>query len=250
MSASAAARVRLQGRRGALSLDVAFDAPPGVTALTGPSGSGKSTLLRAVAGLERLAGMVSVSGEVWQDGGRHLPPHRRPVGYVAQHAALLPHLSVRRNLDYGRRRAGSGTEDFEQLVELLALAPLLERATLRLSGGERQRVAIARALLTRPRLLLLDEPLSGLDGPAKIELLPRLQSMFGQLAIPVIYVSHDLEEVRQIASATLRLDAGRIVLAPDPHRTSATSALAGRSRAEIEALALAAIRAGLATPVL
>ncbi|WP_174301844.1 ATP-binding cassette domain-containing protein [Caulobacter sp. S45] len=245
MSTAAAGEVRLQGRVGALAIDVAFGLPVGVTALTGPSGSGKSTLLRAMAGLERLDGAVRLAGEVWQDEAHFLPPHRRPVGYVFQHAALLPHLSVRRNLDYGRRRAGMEAHELDHVVALLALEPLLQRATSRLSGGERQRVAIARALLTRPHLLLLDEPLSGLDVEAKAELLPQLRGLFSQLAIPVVYVSHDREEVGRLTDTTLVLEAGRLASAASPAALAAE--LAGRSRAEIEALALAAIHAGLST---
>ncbi len=236
-----ASHVRLQGRVGELSLDVDFDLAPGVTALTGPSGSGKSTLLRAIAGLERLNGTVRIDEEVWQDDTHFLPAHRRSAGYVFQHAALLPHLTVRRSLDYGRRRAKVAPQEVADVVALLGLAPLLERATSRLSGGERQRVAIACALLTRPRLLLLDEPLSGLDTPAKAELLPQLQRVFSQLAIPIVYVSHDVEEVARLTRTVLRLRAGRLVEA----EASTTATLVGRPQAEIEALALAAIRAGL-----
>ena len=235
------AHVRLAGRLGALTLDVALHLPVGVTALTGPSGSGKSTLLRAVAGLERLRGAVQVDGEIWQDDGRFLPAHRRSVGYVFQHAGLLPHLSVQGNLDYGRRRSGVDTREVARIVALLGLAPLLERATSRLSGGERQRIALGRALLTRPRLLMLDEPLVGLDASAKAELLPQLKDVFAQLAIPVLYVSHDAEEVARLAGAMLVLKAGRLVSEPQlPPPT-----LDGRSREEIEALALAALQAGL-----
>ncbi len=244
MSASSVGHVSLQGRVGALSLDVAFDLPSGVTALTGPSGSGKSTLLRALAGLERLSGSIRIGEEVWQDCKRFQPTHRRPVGYVFQHAALLTHLSVRGNLDYGRRRAGTHAGDLDRVVALLALAPLLDRSTARLSGGERQRVALARALLTQPRLLLLDEPLSGLDAPAKAALLPQLFDVLSGLAIPAIYVTHDAQEVARGVDARLMLEAGRLVSRPKGPRPPAES-LAGRSQGEVEALALAALQAGL-----
>ncbi len=243
MSISRSAQVRLRGLAGGLRLEAAFELPVGVTVLSGPSGAGKSTLLRAVAGLERFDGLVRVGEEVWQDADRFLPPHRRSVGYVFQHAVLLPHLSVRRNLDYGRRRAGVAAPDLERTAAMLGLTPLLDRATSRLSGGERQRVAIARALLTRPRLLLMDEPLSGLDAQAKADLLVELKKVFTVLAVPVLYVSHDVHEMAGFAALTLSLDDGRI--SPAPPRSPVS--LVGRSQGDIEALALAAIRAGLPT---
>ena len=234
---------RLSGRRGAVMLDAAFQAPAGsVTALVGVSGAGKSTLLRAVAGLERLAGEVRVGERAWQGAGRFLPPHRRAVGLVFQHAALLAHLSVRGNLDYGRRRAGVDDTAFDRTVALLGLEPLLQRSPARLSGGERQRVALARALLRAPQVLLLDEPLTGLDAPAKAELLPRLREVLQGLAIPVLYVSHDASEVAAVGARALRLEHGRIAAPaagpPDP--------LAGIAAERVRALARTALRAGLA----
>ena len=234
-------QARLSGRLGAFVLDVALEAGEGITALVGPSGSGKSTVLRGLAGLERLSGKVRVGDEVWQDERRFAPPHRRAVGYVFQHAALLPHLSVRANLDYGRRRAGVGPAETDRVAALLSLEPLLERSPARLSGGERQRVALGRALLAAPRLLLLDEPLSGLDAEAKAALLPELRRALQTAAVPVIYVSHDPGELAQLADRVLSLRAGRIV---EP-ATQASDPLAGLDAERLQGLARAAVRAGL-----
>ena len=211
MSGEGGLKAQLSGRVGALALEVAFTAPAGrVTALCGPSGSGKTTVLRALAGLERLAGEVRVGDEVWQSPQSFTPPHRRGVGLVFQHAALFPHLSVAGNLRYAARRSGAEAE-VEGVAALLALEALLARAPARLSGGERQRVALGRALLSRPRLLLLDEPLSGLDADAKAALLPALKRALAEVAAPVIHVSHDRAESAALADRTLFLRAGRIV---------------------------------------
>ncbi len=237
-------KARLSGRRGLLSLDVELTAPAGaVTALVGASGAGKSTVLRALAGLERLEGRVEVGGVAWQDGSRFTPPHRRATGMVFQHAALLQHLSVEANVRYGWRRARRPQADFDRAVTLSGVTSLLDRAPARLSGGERQRVAVARALACGPALLLLDEPLSGLDAASKAELLPELRTMLAALAIPVIYVSHDAGEVAYVADRTLRIRAGRIE--DDVPRNEATSALSALSRSEVDRLAAAALRAGL-----
>src|SRR5712692_9163064 len=166
----AQAHVLAAGTLGRFRLDVAFEAPMrGITALFGPSGCGKTTILRCVAGLNRLPGRLVVDGDLWQDHatGRFREPYRRPVGYVFQEASLFAHLSARGNLLYGRRRAlKTGAADeirLDDVVDLLGIAALLDRATGALSGGERQRVALGRALLTQPRLLLMDEPLAALD---------------------------------------------------------------------------------------
>ena len=210
-------RARLQGRRGAFSLDVEFTAAAGeVTALTGPSGAGKSMLLRALAGLERLDGRVEVAGRPWQEESSFLQPHRRAVGMVFQHAALLAHLSVEQNIRYGWRRARRPQAELDRAVALTRTAPLLARSPARLSGGERQRVAMARALACGPELLLLDEPLSGLDADAKAELAPDLRTWLSALAIPVLYVSHDPAEVMELSHRGLRMRAGRIESAPPP----------------------------------
>ncbi len=207
-----------RGEVGAFSLAAEFTAPVrGITALFGRSGSGKTTILRCIAGLARLPGRLSVAGDKWQSETLFLPAHRRPVGYVFQEASLLPHISVRRNLLFGHRRAlrGGAAEEigFDQVVPLLGLEPLLERAPQLLSGGERQRVAIGRALLSQPRLLLLDEPLSGLDRDAKAEILPYLEALHADLAIPALYVSHDIAEVERLADHIVQLEKGRVVAA-------------------------------------
>jgi molybdate transport system ATP-binding protein len=167
------------GILGSFPLDVAFEAPMrGITALFGPSGCGKTTILRCVAGLQHLSGWLRVGDETWQDDRRSLfrRPHQRSVGYVFQEASLFPHLSVKKNLLFGARRAVAGDRDrpldFDEIVALLGIGYLLGRGPAALSGGERQRVAIGRALLSQPRLLLMDEPLAALDRPTKEEILP------------------------------------------------------------------------------
>lgn len=195
-----------------LDVDVAFP-DRGVTAVFGPSGCGKTTLLRAMAGLERdRNGFFQVGGVVWQDGGRFLAPHRRPLGYVFQEASLFPHLSVRRNLEYGLKRVPEDQRrvTLDEAVELLGLKDLLKRRPDGLSGGERQRVSVARALLTSPRLLLMDEPLSALDRASKRDILPYLERLHDQLSMPVVYVSHSPDEVARLADYLVLLDAGRI----------------------------------------
>jgi len=197
------------------TLDVDLELPSsGVTALFGPSGSGKTTILRCVAGLARAAqGRLSVEGRLWQDAasGVFVPTHRRPLGLVFQEASLFTHLSVLRNLEYGMKRSGNrGAEGFDAVVDLLGLRGLLTRSPERLSGGERQRVAIARALLTRPRLLLMDEPLAALDHQRKMEILPYLERLRRELAIPILYVSHSPDEVARLADQLVLLDQGRV----------------------------------------
>ncbi|MDR3473056.1 MAG: molybdenum ABC transporter ATP-binding protein [Devosia sp.] len=202
-----------RGRRGDFVLDAAFEAPPGrVTALFGPSGAGKTSILRAIAGLERFAGDCTLDGQVWQDGSRFLQPHRRAIGYVFQEASLFPHLSVRGNLEFGLRRAeGTPVTSFDGAVALLGLGPLLGRAPATLSGGERQRVALGRALLARPRLLLLDEPLSALDRQAKQDILPYFEALHRSLTLPVVLVTHDIAEVERLADRLVLLEGGRVI---------------------------------------
>jgi molybdate transport system ATP-binding protein len=206
--------IRLKNRLGDFDLDLAFTAPAqGVTALFGRSGSGKTSVLRAVAGLIRSPqGLVRINDEVWQDEKRFVPTHRRALGYVFQEPSLFPHLSVKRNLEYGMRRVPAGQRQipFHDVVELLGISALLRRATTRLSGGERQRVAIARALLTSPRLLLMDEPLSALDLAAKQTILPYLERLHDEFAIPSLYVSHDPNEVARLADHMVVLEGGRV----------------------------------------
>jgi molybdate transport system ATP-binding protein len=205
----------LHARLGDFHLDVRFSVPArGVTALYGRSGTGKTSLLRCMAGLEKAAGSLVIGGETWQDDGRDLflPSHRRPLGYVFQEASLFPHLSVEKNLAYGWKRVPVAERrvDYARTLVLLGLERLLERRPDGLSGGERQRVAIARALLTSPRLLLMDEPLSALDGSSKAEILPYLEHLRDQLDIPVLYVSHAVEEVARLADQMVLLEAGQV----------------------------------------
>ena len=197
-------------------LDVDLRLPgQGVTAVFGPSGCGKTTLLRCIAGLTRPAnGRVVVDGQVWQDddAGIWRPTHRRPLGLVFQDAGLFEHLTVQGNLDFGRRRvpAAEHRVSLDQAIGLLGIGHLMARRPAQLSGGERQRVAIARALATSPRLLLMDEPLASLDGARKAELLPYFERLAHELGIPVLYVTHALDEVARLADHLLLLDAGRV----------------------------------------
>jgi molybdate transport system ATP-binding protein len=210
-------KARFNVRYPGFALDVDLEMPGrGITALFGPSGSGKTTLLRAIAGLERpIEGRLEVDGEVWQSGKTFLPTHKRALGYVFQEASLFTHLSVRANLEYGMRRSGSTAHasGFDATVALLGLQALLARRPQTLSGGERQRVAIARALLTRPRLLLMDEPLASLDQPRKDEILPYIEELHAELEIPLLYVSHAPDEVARLADHLVVLDAGRVAAA-------------------------------------
>ncbi|QIL20310.1 molybdenum ABC transporter ATP-binding protein [Thermomonas sp. HDW16] len=205
-------RIRLQLPRADFRLDVDLTLPGrGTTAVFGPSGSGKSTLLRAIAGLEPAAtGTVRVAGATWQDAHTRLPAHRREVGVVFQHAALLPHLSVLDNLRYGWRRAGATADVLDRWIERLALAPLLSRRPDTLSGGERQRAALARALVCRPRWLLLDEPLSALDAERRAEILPYLEAVRCDAGIPLLYVTHAVEEVARLADHLVLLEDGKV----------------------------------------
>ena len=217
MSAEGSVRAAFAGQVGAFHLDVAFEVPAsGVTALFGPSGCGKTTVLRCLAGLQRLPGGVcAVGGEVWQSGVLFQPAHRRQVGYVFQEASLFPHLSVRRNLLFGaprQHRAGERPAiEFDEVTRLLGIGALLERSPRNLSGGERQRVAIGRALLSQPKLLLMDEPLSGLDRGKRDEILPFLERLRDRLPLLVVYVSHDMTEVERLADHLVLMQAGRVL---------------------------------------
>ena len=192
--------VALDGKvGGSFALQASFDVPSqGVTALLGPSGSGKTSLLRALAGLDRIAGTIRFADEIWQDASTFVPPERRRSGYVFQGNGLLPHLSVAGNLDYAARRAPPGPFDRADIIHRAGIADLLDRRPARLSGGEAQRASIARVLVSQPRLLLMDEPLSGLDSDARAELLGWLQDLLGGIGIPVVYVTHDQSEAAQI----------------------------------------------------
>jgi molybdate transport system ATP-binding protein len=200
---------------GAFRLAVQTDLPlAGITAIFGHSGSGKSTLLRIIAGLETGAtGRVAMGPEVWQGPNHLTPPHLRGIGYVFQDTRLFNHLSVAGNLAYADSRAKSlPGPGWEEVVRALDLAPLLNRRPQTLSGGEASRVAMGRALLTRPRLLLMDEPLSALDEARKAEILPYLERLRDQMGIPILYVSHSTAEVARLADHLVILEAGAIRL--------------------------------------
>lgn len=205
---------RLQLQRAAFQIDVALDLPGrGVSALFGPSGCGKTSCLRAIAGLERARGRVEVNGALWQDDAQKhwLPTHRRGLGYVFQEASMFSHLSVQANIAYGAQRSPRrNTQAMAQAVELLGLGPLLQRMPSSLSGGERQRVAIARALASNPQLLLMDEPLAALDAERKAEVLPYLDRLQRTLDLPIIYVSHALDEVARLAHQLVLLQHGQV----------------------------------------
>jgi len=198
-------------------LNVDLDVPiSGITAIFGASGSGKTTLLRCLAGLERAPnGFVRFGDTVWQDEttGRYLPLHSRPIGYVFQEPRLFPHFNVRSNLLYGYNRITPETRriGIDHVVEILGIGHLLDRRIHKLSGGEQQRVAIGRALLTSPNLLLLDEPLASLDIQRKQELLPFILRLHQELAIPVIYVSHAISEILQLADRVVLLKEGTLM---------------------------------------
>lgn len=200
-------RLRHAVHRDAFVLDVQVEIPDaGITGVFGESGSGKTTLLRCIAGLEGEGG---------------LPVHRRNIGYVFQQPTLFPHLDVRGNLDYGAKRARRRRVDASQVVDMLGLDDLLARRPHTLSGGEAQRVAIAAALMRSPDLVLMDEPLASLDRRRKDELLPYFDRLHDELSIPVIYVSHDIDEVSRLCDHLVVLDEGRVVASGDLFETLA-----------------------------
>ena len=207
--------LEVEKQLGALRLAVRFQIAGGVTAVFGPSGAGKTSLVNMIAGLLKPdRGSIVLDNTVLFDAAKaiNVPPHRRRIGYVFQEGRLFPHLSVRQNLDYGRRMSGQPRDltEFERIASLLGVTHLLQRRPRMLSGGERQRVAIGRALLMQPRLLLLDEPLASLDAGHKGEILPYLVRLRDEAGIPMVYVSHIAAEVRQIATHVVRLEDGRV----------------------------------------
>ncbi len=208
--------VDVEKRLGSFKIAARFEAGAGVTALFGPSGAGKTTIVNMIAGLLTPdRGSISFDGTLLFDSatGINVPPHRRGIGYVFQEGRLFPHLSVRQNLDYGRRISGhpQDADQFHRIITLLDISGLLDRRPRLLSGGERQRVAVGRALLMRPRLLLFDEPLASLDTGHKREILPYLVRLRDDSGVPMVYVSHTAAELRQIATKVVLVDAGRVV---------------------------------------
>lgn len=209
----------LRLRRAEFDLNVSLSLPAqGTTVLFGPSGGGKTSILRAIAGLEPdVQGEVRVKGCTWQSANVFVPPHARRVGFVFQHSALLPHLSVEQNLRYGFTRVQGTEHEYSECVEQLDLQALMHRKIAQLSGGERQRVAMGRALLTRPEVLLMDEPLAALDAGRRSEVLGYLERLKNMTPIPMIYVTHSVDEMSRLADY--------LVLMKDGHVRQAGSAL-------------------------
>ena len=208
-------RVDIAKQLGEFSLSASFESEGRVTGLFGASGAGKTSLINVIAGLLTPdRGSIAVDGETLDDtaAGVHVPPHRRRIGYVFQDARLFPHLDVRQNLDYGRRmnRLADDPAQRRRVTDLLDIGSLLNRRPGQLSGGERQRVALGRALLSKPRLLLLDEPLGSLDEERKVEILPYLVRLRDEAGVPMVYVSHDAAELRQVATQIVMLQRGRV----------------------------------------
>ncbi len=221
--------------RSGFTLEVAFTAGPGITALFGESGAGKSTVLHLVAGLLRPdRGRICVNGTAFTDTEARifLPPHRRRIGYVFQDALLFPHLNVRQNLLYGRwfTRHEPGGIGLDQVAALLGIAHLLDRRPTTLSGGERQRVAIGRALLAAPRILLMDEPLAALDVDRKREIIPYIQKLRDELGLPVLYVSHAIEEVARLADRVILMADGKVKSDGPPQQVLSPKAGPGDDR--------------------
>ncbi len=206
-------QARFKTKCGDFLLDAEFSIPEtGITALFGTSGSGKTSLLRAIAGLDHHKnGFVKVGDEIWQEDQFFLPTHKRALAYVFQEANLFPHLNVIQNIEYGLKRI-KATErkiELQQVIELLGIEKLLQRSVNALSGGEQQRVAIARALAVSPKLLLMDEPLASLDAERKREVLPYIESLHRELALPIFYVSHAMDEIATIADRLILITNGK-----------------------------------------
>jgi molybdate transport system ATP-binding protein len=207
--------VRIRQQRKDFLLDVAFDGGPGITALFGPSGSGKTTILNVIAGTLRPdAGFVSVAGRSLTDTetGVFVPCHKRRVGFVFQDAQLFPHMTVEQNIKFGRWFVAqdSGSPPLDVVTREIGIADLLKRRPATLSGGEKQRVALARAILSSPRILLMDEPLSGVDDARRNEIMGLIERVRDDFKIPIVYVTHTRDEVRRLATKVIRLKAGGV----------------------------------------
>jgi molybdate transport system ATP-binding protein len=224
-------RKRLHTGEGDVDLSVALEAAPGeFLALFGKSGTGKTTLLRMLAGLSRPdGGFIQVGDEVWYDSkkGIDLPPERRRAGLVFQDYALFPHMTVRQNLEYAQRGSRDRAQ-VDQMLEISRLDQLQHRKPDTLSGGQKQRVALARALLNRPSILLLDEPLSALDGDMRAKLQEELLAMQSRFSVPTLIVSHDMGEVFRLASRVFCLEGGRIIRSGKPAEVFAPGGISGK----------------------
>jgi len=226
---------------GGFRIAAAFASAGRLTALFGHSGAGKTTIVNLVAGLLRPdRGRIAIDGDVLTDtaAGVSVPVHRRRIGYVFQEGRLFPHLSVSGNLVYGERRAARRERwaSFGTIVDLLGIGHLLDRRPAALSGGEKQRVAIGRALLASPRLLLMDEPLAALDAARKAEVIPYIERLRDEMCLPIVYVSHSLDEVARLADTLVLLDAGRVAAAGPVNAILARTdlrALTGRAEAGV-----------------
>jgi molybdate transport system ATP-binding protein len=208
-------RVEVFKQLGEFSIEASFTSEGRVTGLFGASGAGKTSLINMIAGLLKPdRGFIAIDNETLDDTAArvHVPPYRRRIGYVFQDARLFPHLDVSQNLDYGRRMNGLARDPLSEarITDLLDIGGLRDRRPGQLSGGERQRVALGRALLSKPRLLLLDEPLGSLDEGRKVEILPYLVRLRDEAGIPMVYVSHDAAELRQLATQIVMLRHGRV----------------------------------------
>jgi len=212
-------KVQVKRKAGAFALDMHLVAPKGVTGIIGPSGAGKSMLLQTIAGLQRPdEALITFGDQVLTDTAKrvNLPPERRRIAYVFQDALLFPHLSVAQNIDYGaRRRGGAATVSHDEMIDLLGLEPLLARRPHHLSGGEAQRVSIGRALLSDPQLLLMDEPLSALDPRRRADIMPFIEALHRRLDLPVLYVSHNIDEITRLADRVTVLHQGSVAASGD-----------------------------------
>ena len=209
-------KIDINKQLGEFVLDAKIDSAGLVTGLFGPSGAGKTSLVNMIAGLLKPdRGTITLDAQTLDDAasGLHVPPHLRRIGYVFQDSRLFPHLNVRQNLHYGRRMNGlePDASSEKHAIELLDIGHLLDRRPAQLSGGERQRIGLGRALLAKPRLLLLDEPLGSLDDERKTEILPFLIRLRDEAKVPMVYVSHDAEELRQLATSVVMLKGGKVV---------------------------------------
>lgn len=219
--------VTFSEKRTRFPLNARFSIPAkGVAGIFGPPGCGKTTVARCIAGLERLSsGFCAIDGEVWQDETTFRAPHLRAIGYVFKESSLFPHISVRRNLLYALPKREPRPIAFDEVIELLGIVSLLDRSPALLSAGERQSVALGRALLSQPRVLLMDEPLATLNRCAKRELLRCLKRLNDKLAIPIIYISHDMAEIEHLSDHLVMMERGTITATGTLHILQSDPAL-------------------------